>query len=77
MDGPKTTSRNDAAGMTLRDFSGSNRLPLIPIDKNGTRSVDGKAFYGLLCTIDLLKELELVCICPRQARPYLEDLRLK
>jgi hypothetical protein len=33
MDGPRTTTRNDAADVTLRDFSGSNRLSLIPIDQ--------------------------------------------
>jgi hypothetical protein len=33
MDGPKTTIRNDAADVTLRDFGGSKRLSLIPIDQ--------------------------------------------
>ena len=38
MDGPKPTTRNDAAKVTFRDFSGSSDL----IRSNGTRSVDGK-----------------------------------
>lgn len=42
MDGPKTTTRNDAAGMTLRDFSGSNRVSLIPIDKTAPDQSTGK-----------------------------------
>lgn len=33
VDGLKTALRNDAANVTLRDFSGPNRLSLIPIDK--------------------------------------------
>jgi hypothetical protein len=44
MDGPKTTIRNDAADVTLRDFGGSNRLPLIPIDQTARPISRWKSF---------------------------------